>query len=72
MDSVDRERIKSDEGVVALTRYQNIINTPESGELDYDSVDSGATKPSKAAVRVNDLLETVTGTEAASNTRLHH
>lgn len=44
----------------ALTRYQTIIKTQESGELDYDSVDSGVTKPTKAAIRVNDLLETVT------------
>lgn len=45
---------------VALSRYQNIIDTPDSGEIDYDSVDPGVTKPTKAAVRVNDLLETVT------------
>lgn len=44
----------------ALSRYQNIINAPESGEIDYDSVDPGATKPTFAAVRVNDLLETIT------------
>lgn len=50
---------------VALARYQSIIDTPESGELDYDSVDPGATKPTKAAIRVNDLLETITGTNAA-------
>lgn len=29
--------------------------------MDYDSVESGATKPTKAAIRVNDLLETITG-----------
>ena len=45
---------------VALSRYQNIIDSPESGEIDYDSVNSGATKPTYAAVRVNDLLETIT------------
>ncbi|KAL1394155.1 TIP-1 family-domain-containing protein [Phyllosticta capitalensis] len=44
----------------ALARYQAIIDAPESGELDYDSVDPGATKPTKAAIRVNDLLETIT------------
>ena len=44
----------------ALARYQNIIDAPESGEIDYDSVDPGATKPTYAAVRVNDLLETIT------------
>ncbi|KAF2142191.1 uncharacterized protein K452DRAFT_227484 [Aplosporella prunicola CBS 121167] len=44
----------------ALSRYQSIIDTPESGELDFDSVDPSATKPTKAAIRVNDLLETIT------------
>ncbi|MCJ1246578.1 hypothetical protein MMC30_003787 [Trapelia coarctata] len=44
----------------ALSRYHNIIDAPESGEIDYDSVDPGATKPTKAAIRVNDLLETIT------------
>ncbi|KAI9872535.1 MAG: hypothetical protein M1830_001510, partial [Pleopsidium flavum] len=44
----------------ALSRYQNIIDTKDSGELDYDSVEPGNTKPTKAAIRVNDLLETIT------------
>ncbi|KAJ9647125.1 hypothetical protein H2199_002111 [Coniosporium tulheliwenetii] len=44
----------------ALSRYQSIIDDPSAGELDYDSVDPDATKPSKAAIRVNDLLETIT------------
>ncbi|TKA62946.1 hypothetical protein B0A49_10205, partial [Cryomyces minteri] len=44
----------------ALSRYQNIIDAPDSGTLDYDSVDPSATKPTKAAIRVNDLLETIT------------
>ncbi|KAL9020548.1 MAG: hypothetical protein Q9185_002226 [Variospora sp. 1 TL-2023] len=44
----------------ALSRYQNIIDTPESGEIDYESVDFSATKPTNAAIRVNDLLETIT------------
>ena len=44
----------------ALSRYQNIIDAPESGEIDYDSVDPGATKPTYATIRVNDLLETIT------------
>jgi len=47
--------------IVALSRYQNIIETKDSDELDYDSVDPGNTKPTKAAIRVNDLLETITG-----------
>lgn len=50
----------SDSVPVALTRYQNIIDAPESGEIDYDSVDQSATKPTYAAIRVNDLLETIT------------
>ena len=53
--------VGADDCVVALSRYQTIINTTESGEIDYDGVDSGTTKPTKAAIRVNDLLETVTG-----------
>ncbi|KAL9130908.1 MAG: hypothetical protein Q9217_001011 [Psora testacea] len=44
----------------ALSRYQNIVEAPESFEIDYDSVDSNATKPTYAAIRVNDLLETIT------------
>lgn len=51
----------SNHAIVALARYQSIIETQESGELDYDSVDPHATKPTKAAIRVNDLLETITG-----------
>lgn len=45
---------------VALSRYQNIIEEKASGELDYDSVDSSATKPTHSAIQVNDLLETIT------------
>ena len=44
----------------ALSRYQSIIDTPDSKELDYDSVSYDATKPTKAAIRVNDLVDTVT------------
>ena len=44
----------------ALNRYQNIVDTPDSGEIDYDGVEPGSTKPTKAAIRVNDLLETIT------------
>ena len=44
----------------ALSRYQTIVEAPESFEIDYDSVDDSATKPTYAAVRVNDLLETIT------------
>lgn len=44
----------------ALSRYIAIIDSAEAGELDYDSVPADATKPTKAAIRVNDLLETIT------------
>ncbi|KAJ5439786.1 uncharacterized protein N7458_010784 [Penicillium daleae] len=44
----------------ALARYRDIIDTPDSGEIDYDGVELTATKPTKAAIRVNDLLETIT------------
>jgi hypothetical protein len=44
----------------ALARYETIISDPSTGELDYDSVSASSTKPTKAAVRVNDLLETIT------------
>ncbi|KAF7714919.1 Uncharacterized protein PECH_007837, partial [Penicillium ucsense] len=44
----------------ALARYRDIIETPNSGEIDYDGMDPHVTKPTKAAIRVNDLLETIT------------
>lgn len=44
----------------ALARYEAIIVDRSTGLLDYDSVDSQTTKPTKAAIRVNDLLETMT------------
>lgn len=44
----------------ALARYTSIVSAKDSDELDYDSLESGATKPTKGAMRVNDLLETVT------------
>lgn len=51
---------------VAFARYENITSTAESGELDFDSVDANTSKPSKQAIRVNDLLETITGKTEAS------
>lgn len=45
---------------VALSRYTRIIEARDAGEIDYDSVEPNRTKPTKAAVRVNDLLEQVT------------
>ncbi|KAF1843640.1 RINT-1 family protein-like protein [Cucurbitaria berberidis CBS 394.84] len=44
----------------ALSRYQSIVDDPDFGDLDYESVDPNATKPTKGAIRVNDLLETIT------------
>ncbi|ODH12912.1 hypothetical protein ACO22_07791 [Paracoccidioides brasiliensis] len=44
----------------ALSRYQDIIDGEDSGEIDSDGVEPSATKPTKAAIRVNDLLETIT------------
>ena len=44
----------------AMSRYQAIIFSSENREIDYDSVDPGVTKPTKAAIQVNDLLETIT------------
>lgn len=43
-----------------MSRYRDIIETPDSGEIDYESVPANTTKPTKAAIRVNDLLETIT------------
>ncbi|KAG8630032.1 hypothetical protein KVT40_001651 [Elsinoe batatas] len=44
----------------ALARYDAVISDRSTGYLDFESVDSTATKPTKAAIRVNDLLETIT------------
>ncbi|KAH3992878.1 hypothetical protein HBI56_199250 [Parastagonospora nodorum] len=44
----------------ALARYQSIAEAPDFGDLDYESVDPKATKPTRGAIRVNDLLETIT------------
>ncbi|KAJ5989157.1 hypothetical protein N7481_004367 [Penicillium waksmanii] len=44
----------------ALARYRDIIDNPDSGHIDYDGIELTATKPTKAAIRVNDLLETIT------------
>ncbi|KAL1999442.1 hypothetical protein VTN02DRAFT_4514 [Thermoascus thermophilus] len=44
----------------ALSRYRDIIDAADSGQIDYDGVEPTATKPTKAAIRVNDLLEMIT------------
>lgn len=46
--------------IVALSRYRDIVDDTDSFEMDYDSVEASATKPTYAAIRVNDLLETIT------------
>jgi hypothetical protein len=56
---------------VALSRYQSIVNAPDFGDLDYESVDPKATKPTKGAIRVNDLLETITGMLGCPNCPPH-
>lgn len=43
----------------ALARYREIIDAPDNGHIDYEGVEVSASKPTKAAIRVNDL-ETVT------------
>ncbi|KAJ9502760.1 hypothetical protein H2202_001882 [Exophiala xenobiotica] len=43
----------------ALSRYRAIRDAPDSGDIDFDA-DSIQTKPTKGAIRVNDLLETIT------------
>ncbi|KAF1923601.1 RINT-1 family protein [Didymella exigua CBS 183.55] len=44
----------------ALGRYHDIVEADDWRQVDYESVDAKATKPTKGAIRVNDLLETVT------------
>ncbi|KAF1810628.1 hypothetical protein P152DRAFT_467669 [Eremomyces bilateralis CBS 781.70] len=44
----------------ALARYEEIVNTSGSFEIDYEGVDANATKPTKAAIRLHDLLENTT------------
>lgn len=43
----------------ALSRYQVIRDASDSGDVDFDS-DATQTKPTKGAIRINDLLETIT------------
>ena len=45
----------------ALARYKEIVDASDSFELDFDSVGTAKkTVPTKAAIRVNDLLDTTT------------
>jgi hypothetical protein len=43
----------------ALSRYRSIRDAPDSNDIDFDA-EPGQTKPTKGAIRVNDLLETIT------------
>jgi len=47
--------------LVALTRYQSIIGADDAWQIDYDSVEDHEAKPTKSAIRLKDLLETITG-----------
>lgn len=44
----------------ALSRYEAIIENRENAEIDFDSVDGRATKPTRAALDVKVLVETIT------------
>lgn len=44
----------------AVARYKEIVSAPENGQLDYDSVAPGRTKPTYGAVNVMNLLRNVT------------
>lgn len=55
-----------------MARYQSIVDAPDFGDLDYESVDPKATKPTKGAIRVNDLLETITGRHAPFQYSITH
>lgn len=44
----------------ALSRYKKIRDDPESNKIDFDGLEESRTKPTKGAIRVNDLLETIT------------
>jgi len=48
------------EKAFALERFQGIMASPEARNIDYDSAAAGKTKPTYAAVRVMDLLRSVT------------
>lgn len=49
------------EKTFALERYEAIMASPEARQIDYDYSGPGKTKPTYGAVRVVDLLRTVTG-----------
>lgn len=44
----------------AISRYKSIRDAPDSNQIDFDALEAGKTKPTKGAIRINDLLETIT------------
>ena len=44
----------------AFRRYQEIIDAPDSGHIDYDGFGPGKTKPTYGATQVADLIQTIT------------
>ncbi|TVY16092.1 RAD50-interacting protein 1 [Lachnellula arida] len=44
----------------ALERYREIIQSEDSGQIDYDSATSGKTKTTHGATKVADLIQSVT------------
>lgn len=44
----------------ALSRYRSIRDSPDGGNIDYEATGLRTTKPTKGAIRVNDLLATIT------------
>lgn len=44
----------------AMERYQEIQDSPNAFEIDYDAVDPSETKPTISAVNLKDLIETIT------------
>lgn len=50
----------------ALSRYNNIRDAPEGRDIDFDA-EPGQTKPTKSAIRIADLLETITDRYRALN-----
>jgi hypothetical protein len=45
----------------ALERYRGIVEAPDARQMDYDFGAGGRTCPTHAAVRIMDLIKTVTG-----------
>lgn len=48
------------EKTFALKRFDSLMDTKDGSEIDYESLDSHLTKPTRSALRVKGLLETIT------------